>query len=327
MAAPIDPFQAAFHSVINDFKDKLSDTKLYNEILKTTSIDEVYDATDKLQKKQAEDGHLRHLSKIETYLERLREYSGAIDTFVQTKPSVLALIWGPIKLLIQWTSILKQSFDAIINTTEEIGGLLPEFKEVSQLFSHNVQLKDVLVLFFQDILDFYLVALQFFSKPSKFLPWRLQVPILCAWSFDKLASQGWRYVFESLWPKQRDRIKLVITNIGRHTSLMRNEVRMEHIREERDARLRALEHFEKTDRSNRQQEYNIIKTGISPKSYDDKLDWLYGRICEGTGKWLIRDPTFAKWLDFADVSTKIVWLQGIPGAGRLNPIMRVIGCF
>ncbi|ERF71684.1 hypothetical protein EPUS_08997 [Endocarpon pusillum Z07020] len=292
MAAPIDPVQAAFQSVIHDFKDKLSDTKLYNEILKTTSIDEVYDATDKLQEEQAKNGHLRHLSKIEPYLERLREYSGAIDTFVQTKPNVLALIWGPIKLLIQWTSTLKQSFDAIINTTEEIGGLLPEFKEVNQLFAHNVQLKDVLVLFFQDILDFYLVALQFFSKPR------------------------WRYVFESLWPKQRDRIKLVITNIGRHTALMRNEFRMEHIREERDARLRALEHFEKMDRSNRQQEYNIIKTGISPKSYDDKLDWLYGRICEGTGKWLLRDPTFAKWLDFADVSTKIVWLQGIPGAGK-----------
>ena len=174
MAALSDPVQVAFQSVIHDFKDKLSDAKLYNEILKTTSIDEVYDATDKLQEEQAKSGHLRHLSKIEPYLERLREYSSAIDTFVQTKPNVLALIWGPIKLLIQWTSTLKQSFDAIINTTEEIGGLLPEFKEVSQLFAHNVQLKDVLVLFFQDILDFYLVALKFFSKPSKFLPWRLR---------------------------------------------------------------------------------------------------------------------------------------------------------
>ena len=127
----------------------------------------MYDATDKLQKEQAKTGHLRHLSKIEPYLERLRDYSGAIDTLVQAKPDILAFIWGPIKLLLQWTSILKQSFDAIINTTAEIGELLPEFKEVSQLFGHNVQLKDVLVLFFQDILDFYLVSLKFFNKPSK----------------------------------------------------------------------------------------------------------------------------------------------------------------
>lgn len=135
-------------------------------------------------------------------------------------------------------------------------------------------------------------------------------------SFDKLDSQGWRYIFESLWPKQRDNIKVVITHIKRHTLLMRSEVRLEHIREEHYARLRALEHFEKTERSHRQQEYHIIKTAISPKFYDDKLDWVYGRICEGTGKWLMRDSTFAKWLDVADVSTKIVWLQGIPGAGQ-----------
>lgn len=96
---------------------------------------------------------------------------------------------------------------------------------------------------------------------------------------------------------------------------MRNEVRLEHIRDEHDLRLRALEHFEKTEKSNRQQEFHIIKTDISPKFYDDKLDWLYGRICEGTGKWLLRDSTFTKWLDVADVSTNIVWLEGIPGAG------------
>jgi hypothetical protein len=168
MVNPYDPIQAAFQSVILEFKNRLKDDKLYSEILKTTSIDEVYDATDQLQKDQAKIGHLRHLAKIEPYLERLRDYSGVIDTFVQAKPDILALIWGPIKLLIQWTSILKQSFDEIINITAEIGDLLPEFKEVSQLFNHNVQLKDVLVLFFQDILDFYLVALKFFSKPSKF---------------------------------------------------------------------------------------------------------------------------------------------------------------
>ena len=154
--------------MIHEFKNKLQDDKLYSELLKTTSIDEVYDATDKLQKEQAKSGHLRHLSKIEPYLERLRDYSGAIDTLVQAKPDVFALIWGPIKLLIQWTSILKQSFDAIINTSGEIGDLLPEFKEVTQRFSNNDKLKDVLVLFFQDILDFYLVALKFFNKPSKF---------------------------------------------------------------------------------------------------------------------------------------------------------------
>lgn len=167
MTTSYDPIQTAFQSAIRDFKDRIHDDKLCKKILETTSIDEVYDATDELQKEQAKSGHLRHLSKIGPYLERLRDYSSVIETLVQAKPDVLAFIWGPIKLLLQWTSVLKQSFDAIINTTAEIGELLPEFKEVSQLFRANAQIKDVLVLFFQDILDFYFISLKFFSKPSK----------------------------------------------------------------------------------------------------------------------------------------------------------------
>jgi hypothetical protein len=129
----------------------------------------VYDATDKLQEEQAKKGHLRHLSKIEPYLEGLRGYASVIEVFMQAKPEMLALIWGPIKLLLQWASTLKQSFDAVINTTADIGALLPEFQGVAKLFSHNEQIKDVLVLFFKDILDFYLIALKFFSLPRKFL--------------------------------------------------------------------------------------------------------------------------------------------------------------
>lgn len=50
MTAPHDPVQAVFEKAIRDFKAALKDDALYSEILKTTTIDEVYDATDKLQK-------------------------------------------------------------------------------------------------------------------------------------------------------------------------------------------------------------------------------------------------------------------------------------
>jgi len=138
---------------------------------------------------------------------------------------------------------------------------------------------------------------------------------------------GWRYFFESLWPRHRDKIQVVITHIERHTLLMRNEVRLEHIQEEHHARLRALEHFESTERSHRRQEYQSIKTDISPKSYDGKLDWFHGRVCEGTGKWLTRDASFAKWLDIYDTSAKLLWLEGIPGSGASNcDIFGIVSC-
>ena len=167
MATAHDPVQLAFEQTVRDFKASLKNDNLYSEIMKTTTIDQVYDLTDKLQEEQRQKGELRHLAKISPYLERLREYAGVIQVFIQIKPEILAAIWGPIKLLIQWTSNLKQSLDAIISTTTDIGLLLPEFSQVSRLFSQNEQIKDVLLLFFKDILDFYVITLNFFSLPRK----------------------------------------------------------------------------------------------------------------------------------------------------------------
>ncbi len=162
-----DPAILHFERAIAEFKKNLKDQALYQEILATRSIDQVYDLAEKIQTEQGKTGHLRHLSKMQKYLERLNLYAGVIDTFVQAKPDILALIWGPIKLLIQWTSTLSKSQDAIANITTEIADLLPEFTDMTALFSHNTRLNDVLSLFFQDILDFYLVTLKFFSLSSQ----------------------------------------------------------------------------------------------------------------------------------------------------------------
>lgn len=166
MAGPVSAAQPAFNKALRDFRARLKDTALYSEILKTTSIDQVYDLTDKLQLTQG--AHLTDLSRIQPYLNRLKAYTGAIDTFVQAKPEILALIWGPIKLILQWTSSVGESLAALAGTIEEIGVLLPEFDQAARLFG-GPHVDEVLALLFQDILDFHLIAVKFFSMKSKYL--------------------------------------------------------------------------------------------------------------------------------------------------------------
>ena len=92
MAAPTDLIKAAFDHAIRDFKATLGDEKLLEDISKTTSIKDVYNTTDALQKEQAEKGRLRHLAKIQPLLEGLRSYASVIEVFVQSKQDVLSLI-------------------------------------------------------------------------------------------------------------------------------------------------------------------------------------------------------------------------------------------
>ncbi|KAF5000641.1 hypothetical protein FDECE_11178 [Fusarium decemcellulare] len=290
MAGSSDAMHRAFEVAIRDFKTNLKDPSLYDKILQTTSIEEVYDATDKLQKEQAKSGRLRHLSNIEPFLKRLQEYSRAIDTFVQAKPDVLALIWGPVKLILLWADVLKQSFDAIVDILEEIGSLLPEFSEVTTIFIDNLLLQEFLVLFFRDILDFYVIATKFFSLS------RLRI------------------VFEALWPSRRDQIQVVAKHIARHRDLMRSEVRLEEIRTANDFRERELKHFAQTEENAVKQEYANQRAHISPRDYDADLYRFSESVCDGTGKWLFRDPSFKDWTTGSKKPSPILWLKGIPGA-------------
>ena len=77
--------QEAFERAKREFQGRLKNPTLFAEIQKTTCIEEVYDAAEKLQEEQAKRGRLRHLRRIDPYLERLRQYSKVIETFVQPK--------------------------------------------------------------------------------------------------------------------------------------------------------------------------------------------------------------------------------------------------
>ncbi len=162
MASPNDPIQAAFETAVLNFKKEVNDNGIYDKISQAATVEDVYKETKKLQAEQAKHGHLRHLSKIEPYLTRLNDYSKAIQVFVQAKPDILALIWGPIVLLLQWANVLKVSFDAIVDTMAEIGIALPEFKQAALLFGNNDRIGDVLLLFFKEIIEFYSIAFRFF---------------------------------------------------------------------------------------------------------------------------------------------------------------------
>jgi hypothetical protein len=131
-----------------------------------------------------------------------------------------------------------------------------------------------------------------------------------------MAVLDWGLIFESMWTKQKEKINIIRSQMQRHTLLLRREVRLEHIQEAHSAQQQALEHYEKTEKSFRRQEYQSIRTNIAPRAYEDRLNTFQARLCQGTGRWLLRDETFVKWLDMTDQSLKVLWLQGIPGAGR-----------
>ncbi|KAH8879081.1 NACHT domain protein [Thozetella sp. PMI_491] len=301
LASQYDPVAAAFEKAKHDFEANLKDPVLYKDILQTTTIDQVYDFTDKLQQDQANTNRLRYLGKIQPFLEGLREYQGVVEQFVQVKPDLLAVIWDPIKLLLQWTHNLQKPFDEIVKVTGSIGDALPQFTEMTRIFSSNDRIKDLLLLFFKDILSFYQIAFEFFTK------------------------KAWKLVLEAAWPRYKKRLEILVEHIQRHSMLMREEVTLQNIREEHEARQKALDHYDEETKFRLRRDFDALQAKIKPRMYYEYFSRIREKNCAGTSEWLERNANFLEWRNVSSSTSSVLWLQGIPGSGKTFLSSSIVG--
>ena len=81
-----------FDAAVKDFQDELPDKEEFN-FQGIETIDDVYREIERTQEEQGQTRQLRNMKKIAPFLACLEQYSGVLDTLVQAKASVLALIW------------------------------------------------------------------------------------------------------------------------------------------------------------------------------------------------------------------------------------------
>lgn len=123
--------------------------------------------------------------------------------------------------------------------------------------------------------------------------------------------------FESLWPKYDSKICVILRNIERHTVLMNSEVTLAHITEAYAARTRMFGEYERAIDFQHRQDFESAKVSLSPHLYDNDLERLQRGCCPESGRWLEKEMAFSCWLDPRNKSARLIWFQGIPGAGEL----------
>ncbi len=160
--------ESEFEEAARLFKESLPSSIPLNEIGNITSIDDVYDITDKIQTEQHKHGGLRNLPKIRLYLKRLQEYTTIISEEIHGNRDVLSLLWGSIALLLQWARTLDEAYDSVVSAIAEIGKKLPDFQASASMINRNIETMEITVLFFKDLLTFYREALQPFAHHSKY---------------------------------------------------------------------------------------------------------------------------------------------------------------
>ncbi|KAK2768084.1 nacht domain protein [Colletotrichum kahawae] len=292
MAADTPPWlEEAFESAKKNFLKSLTNPTKY-DFSRIHSIDDVYNATDEIQKQQAQTKTLRGLNKLKPFINGLNQYAGTIEVFIQAKADILSLIWGPLKLLLQVASSVITAFEKVVAVLADIGSALPGFKKYAKIFQQNEEVRGVLGLFYSDILEVYTILLNF------------------------LAHRKRNIFFESLWPNIRDKLAVVQENIHQHKMLMTSQVTLEHILQASQARGKAVDEYEKAQQARDNQHFSNLLAEFAPHMYDSKLADILQRSSVASGKWLRSNDAFKQWLDPLVSSKRCIWLHGIPGSGK-----------
>jgi hypothetical protein len=106
----------------------------------------------------------------------------------------------------------------------------------------------------------------------------------------------------------------------RHRELIERRANLEQIQESRDARLQSQASFAVLER-----EANLAKTlavvnwlsaadaGLDQEDFAGKR-----QVVPDSGRWILEESKVKNWLEPADSSLPIFWLNGIPGAGNAD---------
>lgn len=151
-----------FEDLAESFKNEFSESVSLDELIRTKTINDVYDIIDDLQHSQ----ELRNLSKMKQCLERLRAYTQIVDDTIRGTSEYFAYIWGPLGFLLRRSRTFDTAYIAVIDAMAKLGEALPDFHAHDALLKQNTHSREILVLLFKDILDFYSVLLRHFSQPG-----------------------------------------------------------------------------------------------------------------------------------------------------------------
>lgn len=155
--------QNAFERIKKSFQASLNDSGLFRETLTVFSMEPIWLVVDGLQQSQK----LQGLVRITQFLYLLESYDVAVRQHVGAATDILALIWGPVCLLLKRCGLSAEHLGTLIKTFERIGAAVPSFEDLAHVSDDGEITLELLILFYQDILEFHIVCLKTFTAPCK----------------------------------------------------------------------------------------------------------------------------------------------------------------
>ncbi|KAL9043378.1 MAG: hypothetical protein Q9214_003434, partial [Letrouitia sp. 1 TL-2023] len=288
------PTLPAFTRSLRTFQDQLLTSE--RESFSLTTYDDLKISIETIQKEQRGRRCVRNLNTIKPFLVTLQQYTHVIEQFVNAKAEFLAFIWGPIKLCLQIASRLVDAFDLLLDAYARIGESLPVIAGVDSLFSlqSNDPVQGILTSTYDDILKFHTRAVAFFRQ--------------------KVWTIAFKTTFRSFDSMYGD----IVKNLQRTKELLIQSASIRHFQEAQAARTHDAEAFEAQRRKEEHERKSFVINWLSHVPCRSRHQELQNerKLYPGSTRWLFDTTQTSEWFRGSERSSQILWINGIPGAGK-----------
>ncbi|KAH7132739.1 hypothetical protein EDB81DRAFT_114385 [Dactylonectria macrodidyma] len=230
------------------------------------------------------------------------------DIAVQYDPVHAALPWAGVRFLLNIAVGDLDTYNTLLESTADIAEYICRNALVESLLKGSSspaadELSRALVKLYAAILGYLARAKSYYNQNT----------LRRVLKHGVLASSDLESTFTAIGKAQKD-VDRCSTNFNLHAQLkMHDELQ------------RMLEHFDApvnrwdealnviTDQLDAEKRGKILHW-ISAEPYRQHHEQTKSEVLEGTGKWLLQDPTFLRWKN--ESASSILWLRGIPGSGK-----------
>ncbi|KAH4106786.1 hypothetical protein HBI82_035170 [Parastagonospora nodorum] len=286
------PVQAiVFQLGLQKFKASLSDRE--KREFSVTTLQDLKIAIETIQQKQRSERKLRAMSKLGRFLEGMQEYDKIVAVFLNTS-EILAFVWGPMKFLLQVACTFYEAFDTLLDAYQRIGEHIHLLKQYEAYFQNQPHMCHPLALVYEDILAFHGKAMQFFKKKM------------------------WRQLFHAIWKTFEFEFGAILRNMREHMTLIQSQATIAQFTEVLRVQELAKVSMENQENAELHRRREVVRQWLSAANYEADQETFFN-ICQqypGTGHWLFLDNKFNSWFDSMFCSNHLLWLNGIPGAGK-----------
>ncbi|EEU42654.1 uncharacterized protein NECHADRAFT_47446 [Fusarium vanettenii 77-13-4] len=303
MAGP-DP--ESFSRALTRFKATI-DPSLQQEFSACTLRD-VHRTIQDIQDKDAREGPLRAMGRLQAFVEAMEQLGSVIEVFLNAS-ELVCFIWKIGCLLCVYiTKSFFSIFDKLLDAYSRIGDAIPGLLHYKDTFERHPPLAKVLEDYYSDVLNFHSEAIAVFRRPR------------------------WKTLFTVTWKTFETKFGPIMQSLARKREMLESEKgsatlhAIQNLRED-IANVQREQNAQATmnDRENRRRRMREIQEKLQSPNYQlDQEMSAERRNGSTSGLWIFDDPTFQAWLHGGSSSSKILYINGMPGAGKTILMSTVI---